>query len=35
VVSGFDLVLGLMASGLGLVELGLVTSKVYSIHDIN
>jgi len=27
--------LDLMASGLGLVEIGLVASKVYSIYDIN
>jgi len=25
----------LMASGLGFVEIGLVASRVYSIHDIN
>jgi len=35
VVFGFALVLGLTSSGLGLVEIGLVSSKIYSVHDIN
>ena len=30
---GFDL--GLMASGLGLIEISLVASNIYSAHDIN
>jgi len=33
-LSGLGLVLGPMASGLGLIIIGLVASKVYSIHDI-
>jgi len=27
--------LGVMASGLGLTEIGLVASNIYSAHDIN
>jgi len=34
-LSGLGLDLGLMASGLGLVEIGLVASNIYSAHDIN
>ena len=34
-LSGLDLDLGLMASGLGLIEIGLVASNIYSAHDIN
>ena len=30
---GFDL--GLMASGVGFTEIGLVASNIYSAHDIN
>jgi len=26
---------GLMASGLGLIEIGLMASNIYSAHDIN
>jgi len=33
VVSGVSLIL--MASGLGVVEIGLVYSKIYTAHDIN
>jgi len=33
ILSGLDL--GLMASGLGLIEFGLVASNIYSAHDIN
>jgi len=32
---GLSLVLGLMSSGFGLVEIGLLASKVYSVHDVN
>ena len=32
---GLSLDLGLMASGLGLIEIGLVASNIYSAHDIN
>ena len=37
VVSSLGLVIDRMASGVGLVEIGLVVSKVYSVglHDIN
>ena len=34
-LSGLSLDLGLMASGLGLVEIGLVASNTYNAHDIN
>ena len=34
-LSGLCLDLGLMASGLGLTEIGLVASNIYSAHDIN
>ena len=34
-LSGLGLDLGLMTSGLGLIETGLVASNIYSAHDIN
>jgi len=34
-LSGLGLDLGLMASGLGLIEIGLVASNIYGAHDIN
>jgi len=34
-LSGLGLDLGLMTSGLGLIEIGLVASNTYSAHDIN
>ena len=34
-LSGLGLDLGLMASGLELIEIGLVASNIYSAHDIN
>jgi len=34
-LSGLGLDLGLMASGLGLIEMGFVASNIYSAHDIN
>jgi len=34
-LSGLGLDLGLMASGLGLIEIGLVALNIYSAHDIN
>ena len=34
-LSGLCLDLGLMASGLGLIEIGIVASNIYSAHDIN
>ena len=34
-LSGFDLDLGLMASGLGLIDIGLVASNIYSAYEIN
>jgi len=34
-LSGLGLDLGLMASGLGFIEIGLVASNIYSSHDIN
>ena len=34
-LTGLGLDLGLMASGLGLIEIGLVASNIYSAHDIN
>ena len=34
-LSGLGLDLGLMASGLGLIEIDLVASNIYSAHDIN
>jgi len=34
-LSGLNLDLGLMASGLGLIEIGLMASNIYSAHDIN
>jgi len=33
-LSGLGLDLGIMASGLGLIEIGLVASNIYSAHDI-
>ena len=32
---GLGLDLGLMASGLGVIGIGLVASNIYSAHDIN
>jgi len=34
-LSGLGLDLGLMASGHGLIEIGLVASNIYSARDIN
>ena len=34
-LSGLGLDLRLMSSGLGLIEIGLVASNIYSAHDIN
>jgi len=34
-LSSLGLDLDLMASGLGLIEIGLVASNIYSAHDIN
>jgi len=34
-LSGLGLDLGLMASGLDLIEIGLVASNIYSAQDIN
>jgi len=34
-LSGFDLDLGFMASGLGLIDIGLVASNIYSAYEIN
>ena len=34
-LSGLSLDLGIMGSGLGLIEIGLVASNIYSAHDIN
>jgi len=34
-LSDLGLDLGLVASGLGLIEIGLVASNIYSAHDIN
>ena len=34
-LSGLGLDLGLMASGLCLIEIGIVASNIYSAHDIN
>ena len=34
-LSDLGLDLGLMASGLGLIEIGLMASNIYSAHDIN
>ena len=34
-LSDLGLDLGLVASGLGLIEIGLVASHIYSEHDIN
>ena len=34
-LSGLDLDLSLVASGLGVIGIGLVASNIYSAHDIN
>ena len=34
-LSDLGLDLGLVASGLGLIEIGLMASNIYSAHDIN
>jgi len=34
-LSGLELDLGLMACGLGFIEIGLVASNIYSAQDIN